>query len=149
MIRLTGAPHWRSLGYHWLGTPAHLRGSARSELSGLAVAEGGPKMASVAPRIDLGEGRRPGRWRPRRPHTRRGSALLTGAAIAIALFVPVAASEFLDGDSPEVAVNDTVEGDLYAVGRDVEIAGTVTKDLFVAAESLTIADGGEVGGSVN
>lgn len=106
-------------------------------------------MAAAAPRVDAGGGRRTIRWRPRRPRSRQGMAFLLGAILALALIAPVAAAEFLRGNSPEVAQGETVQEDLYAAGSTVEIAGTVTRDLVVAAGELTISGAGRVDGNVN
>ena len=107
-------------------------------------------MASVPPSMGAGKDR-PAmvRLRPRRPRTRRGTALLVGSLLALALIAPVAAAEFLNGDSPRVPRGTTVSEDLYVAGREVEIAGTVTRDLLVMAGDLSIADSGRVDGNVN
>lgn len=97
---------------------------------------------------ERGGARAPG-WRPRRPRTRRGTALLIGSLLALAVVAPVAAAEFLQGDSPSVAQGETVTEDLYVVGGEVDIAGTVTRDLIVLAGDLTITSTGRVEGNVN
>ena len=88
-------------------------------------------------------------WRPRRPRTRRGTALLLGSLLALAIVAPVAAAEFLQGNSPSVDQGETVTEDLYVMGGEVEIAGTVTRDLNVLAGDLTITDTGRVEGNIN
>jgi cytoskeletal protein CcmA (bactofilin family) len=79
------------------------------------------------------------------------SLLVVLGALAIAvtfLATPksAAAAEFKTGDSPEVAANDTIDGDLYITGGTITIAGRVTGDVLAAGGEIDVS--GQVDGSL-
>ncbi len=70
------------------------------------------------------------------------------ALLAFALQTTSAmAAEFRTGDSPNVPANETVTGDLYLFGGDVDIDGTVRGDVIVSAGAFNLT--GTVVGSLS
>jgi cytoskeletal protein CcmA (bactofilin family) len=57
------------------------------------------------------------------------------------------AADFRTGDSPSVGKTETVSGDLYLFGGDVEIAGTIKGDAIVSSGRLKVP--GKVDGSLS
>jgi hypothetical protein len=78
---------------------------------------------------------------------------MAGLAVLIALIAlatrtaGAAAAEFRTGGSPSVAKGETVAGDLYLFGGDVDLAGTVTGDAVVSSGRLKVP--GHVVGSLS
>jgi cytoskeletal protein CcmA (bactofilin family)/predicted anti-sigma-YlaC factor YlaD len=102
-----------------------------------------------------------------RRRLRRGSAMalvLAGLCAALAVAAPPAgATEFRKGQSPTVAkdetihgdiflsgervtVNGTVDGDVYAFGQSVEVPGHVKGDLIMFAQSARVS--GQIDGNI-
>jgi cytoskeletal protein CcmA (bactofilin family) len=74
--------------------------------------------------------------------------VFTAVVLALALApMTASAAETRTGDEIEIATGETITGDLYLFGGDVEIAGTVTGDVIGAVESLMVR--GTVNGSLN
>lgn len=71
--------------------------------------------------------------------------VVAGASVAIAQETQLG-GKIQAGDQVVLSAEETVEGDLYASGRQVRIEGTVDGDLLVAAGQVTIS--GEVTGDV-
>jgi cytoskeletal protein CcmA (bactofilin family) len=67
--------------------------------------------------------------------------LLTAFAAA-----PVLAADVRSGDTVTVASGEVVDGDLYAVGGDIVINGTVNGDIWAAGRTITI--NGTVNGAI-
>jgi hypothetical protein len=76
-----------------------------------------------------------------------GIAVLLAFATLAMRTATAAAAEFRTGSSPSVGKSETVTGDLYLFGGDVEIAGTVTGDAIVSAGRLQVP--GHVTGSLS
>jgi cytoskeletal protein CcmA (bactofilin family) len=74
-------------------------------------------------------------------------AVVTAIAAALTLSGSASAADTKTGQEIAVAAGQQVSGDLYILGRDVVIAGTVNGDLVGAAERVSIT--GTVNGSVN
>lgn len=73
-------------------------------------------------------------------------ALLVALIGTIAWPLAAAASEMRTGDTPGVALGETVNDDLYLFGREVVIAGTVNGDAIVSAGDLNVT--GRVDGNL-
>jgi hypothetical protein len=84
-----------------------------------------------------------------RRRMRRGSVfamMVAGICAAATLSSPAMASEFRQGDTIEIARDETVKSDVFASGHHVKIEGTVDGDLFVFCQSADIE--GHVTGDV-
>src|SRR5215207_7455813 len=75
--------------------------------------------------------------------------LIASALLALAIVAPVAAAEFLRDGEPRVAQGETVTDDLYVMGGDTEIAGTVTRDAMVATGRFDLTATGRIDGNLN
>src|SRR5689334_13432873 len=65
--------------------------------------------------------------------------VLISASFFLFLFAhPLPASETRTGETIRVAKGETLNGNLYAAGGDVDIAGEVTGDLLIAGSHVTI-----------
>jgi len=84
-----------------------------------------------------------------RKRLRRGSALallLAGLCAPFAAPPPVAATEFRKGPSIQIAKDETVKGDVYATGQEINVDGTIDGDLYVWGQEATVR--GHVTGDV-
>lgn len=75
-----------------------------------------------------------------------GVAILALGFMLIVNLPRASAAEFLSGDSPEVAANETVNDDLYIAGGTATIAGRVTGDVQAIAGEIIVS--GQVNGSL-
>ena len=68
------------------------------------------------------------------------SKLLIITLFALLLIVPVSAEAFAvkTGDSIYIAKDQTIEGNLYAVGSSITVDGTVTGDVICAGQTINI-----------
>ncbi|HRA46444.1 MAG TPA: polymer-forming cytoskeletal protein, partial [Thermomicrobiales bacterium] len=77
-----------------------------------------------------------------------GTAIcLLAVVLALAGARPAAAATTRTGETVLVRGGETVNGDLYAFGQTVRIAGIVNGDLIVAAQDVVIT--GTINGSIN
>jgi cytoskeletal protein CcmA (bactofilin family) len=93
----------------------------------------------------------------RNPRVRHAGSIRRFAIPAIASLIALVAfalqttstmaAEFRTGDSPGVPANETVTGDLYLFGGDVDIDGTVRGDVIASSGSLTLT--GAIEGSLS
>ena len=84
-----------------------------------------------------------------RKRFRRGSAvalILAALCAAFAAPSPATATEFKKGPSIQIAKDETIKGDLYATGQEINVDGTVDGDLYVWGQEATIR--GHVTGDV-
>ena len=84
-----------------------------------------------------------------RKRLRRGSALalvLTGICAAFVQSPPAAATEFRNSPTVQIPRDETVKGDLYSTGQEINIDGTVDGDLYVWGQEASIR--GHVTGDV-
>jgi len=84
-----------------------------------------------------------------RKRLRRGSAvalLLAGLCAPFAAPAPAAATEFRKGPSIQIAKDETVKGDVYATGQEINVDGTIDGDLYVWGQEATVR--GHVTGDV-
>jgi cytoskeletal protein CcmA (bactofilin family) len=80
---------------------------------------------------------------------RRGSVLalvLTGLCAVFASAAPATATEFRKGPSIQIAKDETVSGDVYATGQEINVDGTVDGDLYVWGQEAVVR--GHVTGDV-
>jgi cytoskeletal protein CcmA (bactofilin family)/anti-sigma factor RsiW len=85
-----------------------------------------------------------------RKYLKRGAAVAVVFATTMALLmvtgIPASAAEFQKGESVQVGKDQVVKGDLFAMGHQVKISGTVDGDLYALGEQVEIP--GEVKGDV-
>ena len=79
------------------------------------------------------------RARSRRQKSALAGASLLAVLLALAIITPVAAAEFVSGDSPRIPVATTLDDDLYIAGNDATIAGTIAGDALVACRLLDMS----------
>jgi cytoskeletal protein CcmA (bactofilin family) len=75
------------------------------------------------------------------------SAAVLAFVFALAATGSASAAEVKRGDTITVRAGQTIQGDLYAFGQDITVAGTVDGDLIGAGRNVTIS--GTINGSVN
>jgi cytoskeletal protein CcmA (bactofilin family) len=75
-----------------------------------------------------------------------GAAMLA-FAFALAATGSASAAEVKRGDTITVPAGQTIQGDLYAFGQDITVAGTINGDLIGAGRTVTIS--GTINGAVN
>lgn len=75
------------------------------------------------------------------------SAIAVALLIALALPAQVHALELRSGDDVRIGPGETITGDLYIFGGQVNVEGRVTGDLVAAGGNVRVS--GPVGGSVN
>jgi cytoskeletal protein CcmA (bactofilin family) len=66
--------------------------------------------------------------------------LIFGAGLATSLLLPLAMAkaEASSGDSIKIAANEIVDGNLYAIGRTIEVDGTISGDLVALADHIVV-----------
>ncbi|HEV2109054.1 MAG TPA: hypothetical protein VGR16_12390 [Thermomicrobiales bacterium] len=78
--------------------------------------------------------------RVRRRSRGRNAALLgtsfLAMLMALAIITPVAAAEFVTGDTPRIPASRTLDDDLYLAGDQAIIAGTINGDALVVSRNL-------------
>jgi cytoskeletal protein CcmA (bactofilin family) len=75
------------------------------------------------------------------------SAAVLAFVFALAATGSASAAEVKRGDTITVRAGQTIQGDLYAFGQDITVAGTVDGDLIGAGRNVTIS--GTINGAVN
>jgi cytoskeletal protein CcmA (bactofilin family)/predicted anti-sigma-YlaC factor YlaD len=76
-----------------------------------------------------------------RRRLRRGAAMalvLTGLCAVLALPGPASATEFRKGQSPTVAKDETIQGDIFLSGERVSVEGTVDGDVYAFGQSVDV-----------
>ena len=80
---------------------------------------------------------------------RRGSALavmLAGMCAAFAQAPPAMAAEFRSGPNVQISKDETVKGDVYSTGQEINVDGMIDGDLYVWGQEVSIR--GRVTGDV-
>ena len=76
-----------------------------------------------------------------RRRIRRGSVLalvVTGMCAAVVTPPPAAATDYRSGPSVQIAKDETVKGDLYFTGQELNVDGTIDGDLYVWGQEATV-----------
>src|SRR2546430_8176172 len=84
-----------------------------------------------------------------RKRIRRGSALalvLTGLCAAFASAPSAVATEFRKGPAVQITRDESIRGDVYFTGQEINVDGTVDGDLYIWGQEATIR--GHVTGDV-
>lgn len=80
------------------------------------------------------------------PRTMRLVAVATCSLLLVAAAAPALAADVQQGDTVIIGPGEVINDDVYAVGSNIQILGTVNGDVFAAGNSVTV--GGTVTGSV-
>jgi len=72
--------------------------------------------------------------------------IATCSLLLLATAVPALAADVQQGDTVIIGPSEVINDDVYAVGSNIQILGTVNGDVFAAGNSVTV--GGNVTGSV-
>jgi len=86
------------------------------------------------------------RYISRGPRMMRLAALATCSLLLLATAGPALAADVQQGDTVIIGPGEVINDDVYAVGSNIQILGTVNGDVFAAGNSVTV--GGTVTGSV-
>ena len=84
-----------------------------------------------------------------RRRIRRGTVLalvMTGMCAAFVTPPPAAATDYRSGPSVQIAKDETIKGDLYFTGQEINVDGTIDGDLYVWGQEATVR--GHVTGDV-
>ena len=77
-----------------------------------------------------------------------GGALVAAILLSLLATAPAGAASFEGGDEVEVAKGETIQGNLYVGGNQVQIAGTVDGDLICGGTKVEVLEGGRVTGDL-